>query len=157
MIPRDKRTTDTKPTTTGDICNLLSNDTILLLGDKIDTFTWHDRESVPAQLKITQISPAAEQLGFDWPVDMSVVGDLGATLDALARVLKVDGNQTAAADVAPDIAALDAKYPDSGPTASNAQILHILKRLDRDTHISTDASAGMWRRRPTFVTIKRER
>lgn len=130
------------PTTTGDIYNLLLNhDTILLLGDKIDTFTWHDRESVPPQLKIIQISPAAEQLGFDWPVDMAVVGDLGATLDALARVLKVDVNQTPATDVAPDIAALDAQYPDSGPTASNAQILQILKRLDRETHICTDGSS----------------
>jgi benzoylformate decarboxylase len=130
------------PLTTGAVRAILAGyDTMLLFGEKLDTFTWVDAPAVPPELKIIQVSPAPRQLGFDWPVDMAVVGDIRATLDALARALKIDVNTERAADTVPDVAALEAQHPDSGPHASDAQILAILERLDRETHVVTEGSS----------------
>ncbi|MFG1240509.1 thiamine pyrophosphate-binding protein [Xanthobacter autotrophicus DSM 597] len=113
--------------------------TILLIGEKVDTFTYDGLQALPAELQVVQIAPAASQLGFDFPCDMAVLGDVHATLDALASVL---GAPTAAADGrAISDGALDAKYPASGPHASDALILAVLRHLDRSTHVVTEGSS----------------
>ncbi len=130
------------PLTTGAVRSILEGyDTMLLLGEKLDAFTWVDAPAVPDSLKIIQVSPATQQLGFDWPVDVAVVGDVGATLDALAKSLSVDLMPSSAASRTPDLAGLEAKYPDSGDEPSNALILGILRRLDPLTHIITEGSS----------------
>ena len=132
------------PATTSDVRRILSDyDTVLLLGDKIDTFTFTGDQAVPPEVTLIQITPTTNQLGFDWPVDIGVVGDIEATLLAMARLLGVDASAPvnhSAAQV--DVAALAAKYPASGPHASDALILAVLQQLDTaKTHVVTEGSS----------------
>ncbi|MGZ6907832.1 MAG: thiamine pyrophosphate-dependent enzyme, partial [Acidimicrobiia bacterium] len=118
-------------------------DTALLLGEKLDTFTYTGDQSVPPDLRLIQITPATEQLGFDWPVDIAVVGDVRASLEGIARALDVDVDAAiTGADVAPDLDALRATYsaPDRDP--SDALIFSVLEQLDTvDTHVVTEGSS----------------
>ena len=132
------------PDTTSDVRRILgAYDTILLLGDKIDTFTFTGDQAVPPGVTLIQITPSTNQLGFDWPVDIGVVGDIEATLIAIAGLLGVDASapvNDAAARV--DVAALAAKYPASGPHASDALILAVLQQLDAaKAHVVTEGSS----------------
>ena len=63
-------------------------------------------------------------------MDMAVVGDVRATVNAIGRALKLDVNTELAPDTKPDVAALEAEFPDSGPHASDALIVGVLKHLD---------------------------
>ena len=132
------------PITTSEVRAILSGyDTALLLGDKIDTFTFDGDQAVPPELTLIQITPATDQLGFDWPVDLAVVGDIRASLDAIATALGADPSAAVAgADHAPDTAAVQAKYPASGPHASDALILAVLEQLNSETaHVITEGSS----------------
>jgi benzoylformate decarboxylase len=132
------------PSTTKEVREILSGyDTALLLGEKLDTFTYTGDQSVPPELQLIQITPATEQLGFDWPVDIAVVGDIRASLDGLARALGVDVDAPiTGADVAPDLDALRTTYsaPDRDP--SDALILAVLEQFDTAaTHVVTEGSS----------------
>lgn len=132
------------PATTSEARAILSGyDTALLLGEKIDTFTYDGDQAVPPELTLIQITPATSQLGFDWPVDLAVVGDVRASLDAIAAALGVDPSAAVAgADHAPDTAAVRSKYPASGPHASDALILAVLEHLHPETaHVVTEGSS----------------
>ncbi len=113
--------------------------TLLLIGEKVDSFTYDGEPALPGDLQVIQIAPAASQLGFDFPCDLAVLGDIRSTLEELARALGADP-LPAAARMA-DGAALDAAYPASGPHASDALILAVLRDLDRSTHIITEGSS----------------
>ena len=129
------------PPTTREINQALGRyHTMLLVGEKVDTFTYDGLSALPAGLQVIQIAPAASQLGFDFPCDMAVLGDIKATLDALALAL---GAPTAAAIGARtvDTAALEARYPASGKRPSDALILGVLRHLDRATHVITEGSS----------------
>jgi benzoylformate decarboxylase len=128
------------PSTTTAINKTLSRyDTLLLIGEKVDTFTYDGLQALPPTLQVIQISPSTRQLGFDFPCDMAVLGDIHATLEALADAL--GASRTLPSARAVDQAALDARYPASGPHASNALILAILRHLDRATHVVTEGSS----------------
>jgi benzoylformate decarboxylase len=130
------------PPTTAEINDTLSRyDTMLLVGDKVDTFTYNGKQALPPDLRVIQITPATRQLGFDWPVDLAVVGDIRATLEGIVSQLGLDNGAPATVASAPDVRALDAKYRDSGPHASDALILGVLKRLDASTHVITEGSS----------------
>lgn len=76
------------PPTTRQINEALSRyHTLLLIGEKVDSFTYDGLSALPSALQVIQIAPAANQLGFDFPCDMAVLGDIRATLDALATAL----------------------------------------------------------------------
>jgi benzoylformate decarboxylase len=128
------------PPTTRSINEMLSRyHTMLLIGEKVDSFTYDGLSALPAELEVIQIAPAASQLGFDFPCDMAVLGDINATLDALAAAL---GAATGPASVRTvDEAALDASYPASGQRPSDALILSVLRHLDRATHVITEGSS----------------
>lgn len=113
--------------------------TMLLIGEKVDTFTYDGLSALPAELQVIQIAPAASQLGFDFPCDMAVLGDIRATLDALATALDTRIVSDRVRTV--DEAALDASYPASGQRPSDALILGVLRYLDRATHIITEGSS----------------
>jgi benzoylformate decarboxylase len=113
--------------------------TMLLIGEKVDTFTYDGLPALPDALRVIQIAPASSQLGFDFPCDMAVLGDVGATLHALAAALGAPAGPVAARRV--DEAALEARYPASGERPSDALILSVLRRLDRATHIVTEGSS----------------
>jgi benzoylformate decarboxylase len=114
-------------------------DTMLLIGEKVDSFTYDGLSALPAELKVIQLSPAASQLGFDFPCDMAVLGDINATLDALATALGAPAEPAAARTV--DEAALDASYPASAPRPSDALVLSVLRHLDRAAHVITEGSS----------------
>ena len=132
------------PPTTKEVREILSGyDTALLFGEKLDTFTYTGDQSVPPGLRMIQITPATEQLGFDWPVDIAVVGDIRASLIGITRALGVDVDApTAGADVNPDRGALRATYsaPDRDP--SDVLIFAVLERFDTAaTHVVTEGSS----------------
>lgn len=128
------------PPTTRKINEVISRyHTVLLIGEKIDCFTYDGLPAVPAQLNLIQIAPAASQLGFDFPCDMAVLGDINATLDALASALGAPTGSPSTRTV--DEAELDARYPLSGTRPSDALILGVLRQLDRETHVITEGSS----------------
>lgn len=132
------------PDTTKEVREILSGyDTALLLGEKIDTFTYTGDQAVPPELTLIQITPATNQLAFDWPVDMGVVGDVHASMDAIAAALGVDADAALGGDDrTPDRAAVEKKYPASGAHASDAVILAVLEQLDAaSAHIVTEGSS----------------
>jgi len=131
------------PPTTREIGQILGKyQTILLVGEKIDTFTYNGGSAVPDALHVIQLAPATSQLGFDYPCDMAVLGDVGATLEAIAAALgSTSGSGVAARDRAAAVAALQARYPSTGPRASDALILGVLLRLDPATHVITEGSS----------------
>lgn len=132
------------PLTTSAVREVLEQyDTALLLGDKIDTFTYTGDQSVPPELTLIQVTPATPQLGFDWPVDMGVVGDVAATVNALADALGIDPNAPiVGSEKSADIADLQEKYPHSGPHASSALLLAVLEMLDAESaHVVTEGSS----------------
>jgi len=128
------------PPTTKAINDTLSRyHTLLLIGEKVDSFTYDGVQALPPELQLIQIAPAPSQLGFDFPCDLAVVGDINATLEALASALGADAGPAAPRTV--DEAELDARYPASGPRASDALILAVLRHLDRSTHVITEGSS----------------
>ena len=122
------------PSTTREVNETLSRyHTMLLIGEKVDTFTYDGLSAIPSELQVIHMAPAARQLGFDYPCDIAVLGDIRATLDALATELgalaESTGERTA------DLAALEAKYPSSGERPSDALILSMLRHFDPATHV----------------------
>lgn len=128
------------PPTTREINETLSRyHTMLLIGEKVDTFTYDGLSAIPSELQVIQIAPAASQLGFDYPCDIAVLGDIKATLDALAAA--IGASPEPASERTPRVAALEAKYPSSGKRPSDALILGVLRHLDRATHVITEGSS----------------
>lgn len=128
------------PLTTGGINAALSRyHTMLLIGEKVDSFTYDGLPAMPDGLQVIQIAPAASQLGFDFPCDMAVLGDIKATLAALAEALGAPAGPAGRRAI--DEAALDARYPGTGRNPSDALILAVLRQLDRASHIVTEGSS----------------
>jgi benzoylformate decarboxylase len=127
------------PSTIRGINQVLSRyHTMLLVGEKVDTFTYDGASALPGDLSVIQIAPASSQLGFDYPCDMAVLGAIGPTLGVLAAELDAVVS-TGRRPV--DEVALERKYPTSGKRPSDALILAVLRHLDRATHIVTEGSS----------------
>lgn len=134
----------TLPPTTSEVREILSGyDTVLLLGEKIDTFTYTGDQAVPPEVRVIQISPATAQLGFDWPVDVTVVGDLAATLAGIGAALGLDLDaDIAGTEVAPDLAAARAACTAAGTDPSNGVLFDLLASFDPSvTHVVTEGSS----------------
>jgi benzoylformate decarboxylase len=128
------------PLTTRQINGTLSRyHTMLLVGEKVDSFTYNGVSALPGGLQVIQVAPAASQLGFDFPCDMAVLGEVRATLDALATAL--DAPVVLPAERTVDVTALEARYSPSGKRPSDALILGALRHLDQSTHIVTEGSS----------------
>jgi benzoylformate decarboxylase len=72
---------------------------------------------------------------------MAVLGDVRATLEAIAVAVGAKLTSTFDADRSAIITALEAKYPSSGDRPSDALILGILRHLDTGTHVITKGSS----------------
>jgi len=121
------------PATTREIRTVLSrDDRLLLLGEKIDTFTFNGVQAIPPGLKIYHLAPSTRQLGFDYPCDLAVLGDVGACLKALVDQLGAPVVSPFHRDGAALFAGLQADYPNEGAHASDALILDLLNQLPRD-------------------------
>ena len=128
------------PPTTKEINEILSRyHTMLLVGEKVDTFTYDGCSAMPGELQVIQIAPATSQLGFDYPCDIAVLGEIKATLSAIAAELGTAATSAVQKRTA-DVAALEAKYPPSGKRPGDALILGVLRHLDRTTHVVTEGS-----------------
>jgi len=128
------------PPTTREINETLGRyHTMLLIGEKVDSFTYNGLSALPGKLQVIQIAPAASQLGFDYPCDMAVLGEIKATLDALATAIGAPA--ASAGERTVDVRALEARYPPSGKRPSDALILGVLRHCDRATHIVTEGSS----------------
>lgn len=127
------------PLTTKETNDTLSRyHTMLLVGEKVDTFTYDGLSAVPAGLQVIQLTPATSQAGFDFPCDIAIIGDVRSTLDSISDSLGMKSNP---ARGAPDISALEVKYPVNGERPSDALILSVLRHLEPDTHIITEGSS----------------
>jgi benzoylformate decarboxylase len=147
------------PSTTKEVREILTGyDTALLLGEKLDTFTYTGDQSVPPDLRMIQITPATPQLGFDWPVDIAVVGEIRASLEGIARALGVDVDAPIADDdVAPDLDALRATYATPERDPSDALLFAVLEQLDTvETHVVTEGSSedGLVQRMATAIGFR---
>jgi benzoylformate decarboxylase len=130
------------PETTSDIHALLSKyDTLLLLGEKIDTFLYTGQSAFPMELKIIHISPTPSQLGFDYPVDFAVVGNLRCTLEAVSKALGDDAPISTNFDLNTTLASIKEAYSNPEKDPSDKVIVEILAQLDRATHIVTEGSS----------------
>jgi len=128
------------PPTTKEINETLGRyHVMLLVGEKVDTFTYNGFSAMPSELQVIQIAPAASQLGFDYPCDIAVLGEIKATLDAVAT--EIGAPAASACERPADVAALEASYPSWGKRPSDALILGVLHHLDRATHIITEGSS----------------
>lgn len=132
------------PPTTKEVREILSGyDTVLLLGEKLDTFTYTGDQCVPPDVRLIQITPATDQLGFDWPVDIAVVGDITTSLAGIGVALGIDVDAEIGGDeVTPDLAALHATYTAPGADPSDELILSVLAQLaPTTTHVVTEGSS----------------
>jgi benzoylformate decarboxylase len=108
------------PPTTREITQTLGRyHTMLLIGEKVDTFTYNGSPALPADLQVVQIAPATSRLGFDFPCDMAVLGEVRATLEAIAAALEAERGTALAPDLTADVAVLEAKYQASGSRPSD--------------------------------------
>jgi benzoylformate decarboxylase len=128
------------PPTTKEINETLAGyHTMLLIGEKVDTFTYDGLSAMPSELQVIQVAPSTRQLGFDYPCDIAVLGEIKATLDSMAAEL---GAQAVAPGArSPDVKALEAHYPPSGKRPSDALILGVLRQLEPTTHVITEGSS----------------
>jgi len=130
------------PATTREIRTVLSRyDRLLLLGEKIDTFTFNGVQAIPPSLKIYHLAPSTHQLGFDYPCDLAVLGDVADCLKALVDQLGAPALSPFHQDGAAVLAELQKEYPDQGAHASDALILDLLNQLPRDCHLVTEGSS----------------
>jgi len=130
------------PPTTREINQTLSRyHTMFLVGEKVDTFTYNGSSALPGGLAVIQIAPAASQLGFDYPCDMAVLGDIRATLEAIAATLGADAKTARIVNKESRVAELEAKYSGAGSRPSDALMLRALGHLDPRTHIITEGSS----------------
>ena len=131
------------PPTTSEVREILSGyDTVLLLGEKIDTFTYTGDQSVPPEVRLIQITPATDQLGFDWPADIAVVGDIATSLSDIGAELGIDVAEIRVDERTPDLAALRSAYRAPGTDPSDELILAVLEQLDpTTTHVVTEGSS----------------
>jgi benzoylformate decarboxylase len=130
------------PPTTREINQILSRyHTMLLVGQKVETFTYNGVSALPGELQVIQVAPATSQLGFDYPCDVAVLGDIRATLDVIASALgaAATGSLSGAGERA--VAPLEAKYSGSGKRPSDELILGVLRHLDLETHVITEGSS----------------
>jgi len=128
------------PATTRQINGVLTQyQTVVLIGEKIDSFTYDGIPAVPDDLQVIQIAPATAQLGFDFPCDLAVLGDIKATLNAL--VIALNATEPSVPPRTTDEEELDRRYCSSGPRPSDALILALLRKLDRGMHVITEGSS----------------
>lgn len=130
------------PATTAEIRAILSGyDTLLLLGEKIDTFTYNGEQAIPPELRILQIAPSTRQLGFDYPCDLAVLGDVGACLTALVHDLGAAALAPFPFDRGSALTRLKELHPPAGNHASDALILAVLEQIPPTCHLITEGSS----------------
>ncbi len=130
------------PEMSSDAHTILSKyQTIILLGEKIDTFFFTGMQVVPKELKLVQISAASKQLCFDYPCDLAIVGDVNETLKFLLKQI----NSTAKTYTKYErstTAALEELYGEQSKVNLPIKMAYkILSSLDRTCPVVTEGSS----------------
>lgn len=110
---------------------LAGYDTVVLLGEKIQSFLYHGLPTVPGQVHLIQFSDGNTRTRHDVPFDAVVRGNIGRNLERLAAL------------VAAHAPAVKAPVPATGPTAAppRSLLLDMLESLPRDTAIVIEGSS----------------
>lgn len=140
--PSSKKFKGHLPSLSGEIHKVLSKyETVILLGEKIDTFFFIDKPSVPSDLKLVQISSATKQLSFDYPCDLAIVGEVNTTLKLLLRQLGSSIKTYSKCDeVVKEV--LEDTYGEEAKINYSIKLSYkILSSLDRSTAIVTEGSS----------------
>lgn len=116
------------PAVSGDANDVLSGyDTVVLLGEKIQSFLFHDKPTLPSEPLVVQFSDGRTRIRYDCPFDFVVRGDIASNLSALQRALNVETPTPLA--ISP--AAID----------TTKLLWRMLDRLPRDTAIVIEGSS----------------
>lgn len=126
----------------GDTHSILSKyQTVILLGEKIDTFFFTGIQAVPKELKLVQISAATKQLSFDYPCDLAIVGDVNETLKLLLKQLNSTAKTYTKYERSTTEALEDLYGEQSKVSLSIKMTYKILSSLDRTYAIVTEGSS----------------
>ncbi|MDF1796678.1 MAG: thiamine pyrophosphate-binding protein [Coxiellaceae bacterium] len=130
------------PAMSGDAHKVLSQyQMVILLGEKIDSFFFTGKATVPKELTLVQISASGDQLSFDYPCDLAIMGDINATLEALKKELGSPSKMIAKQDTQSS-QDLEGSYGEQSDTAVSLKMVYkILAALDRDLAIVTEGSS----------------
>lgn len=100
--------------------------TVVLLGEKIQSFLFHERPTIPSSVRIIQFSDGNTRIRHDYPFDYVVRGDIGKNLERLAADF-TDAKRAVA--------------PGKAATPAPSLFSDMLMTLPRDTAIVIEGSA----------------
>jgi benzoylformate decarboxylase len=126
-----------------EINKTLSNyETIVLLGEKVDTFLYTGKASVPGNIRLVQISNASSHLSFDYPCDLAILGDILTSLTTLSNKLGFDLQAELTHNQTSSRVSGENAFGENASCANWQKITYrILKTLNRHTSIVTDGSS----------------
>ena len=129
-------------------------DAVLALGTRLSHFTtFYDNRFLPRDAKIVQVEIDEEELGRNFPVEVGILGDVGAASKALldlVRELGAPPGGEARLGVAASLRRqrrerLDAERPRAGKVLKPQEVYHVLRRIyppDALTVIEAGAASG---------------
>ena len=129
-------------------------DAVLALGTRLSHFTtFYDHRFLPRDAKIVQVEIDEEELGRNFPVEVGILGDVGAASKALLELVGEVGSPPggeARLGVAASLRRqrrerLDAERPRPGKVLKPQEVYHVLRRIyppDALTVIEAGAASG---------------
>lgn len=89
------------PAISGEANKVLSGySTVVLLGEKIQSFLFHERPTIPGSVRVIQFSDGNTRVRHDYPFDYVVRGDIGKNLERLAAEIAESARAVAPVPVA---------------------------------------------------------
>ena len=129
-------------------------DAVLALGTRLSHFTtFYDNRFLPRDARIVQVEIDEEELGRNFPVEVGILGDVGAASKALLELVREVGappGGEARLGVAASLRRkrrerLDAERPRPGKVLKPQEVYHVLRRVyppDALTVIEAGAASG---------------
>jgi len=143
------------PVAAGELHPLLSeHDFLLMIGGPFVEEIWFDPVNpIPEHVTVAQIENSAERLAYNYPLDLGVQGDIGATLNALNseledqataefRATAATRNEAHAVTKAAALAKLDnliARNESRTPMTPNVALHHLANALPQDIIVVNEA------------------
>lgn len=131
------------PSADGIAAALSAYDAVLLVGGRAFlVYPWSPGPAVPPSVRLLHLSPDVAQVGRTWPVDLGLVGDPRASLEALLPLLGEPGPRPDAAAFAAAVARFEERALsayDTVPMAPAAAAHALLRALPRETRVVDEA------------------
>ena len=133
------------PALSGKIHDILATyQTVILLGEKVSVFLFTGKQAIPNEVTLVQICAAGNQLSFDYPCDLAILGDVNGTLKRLLEQLNIKESPATSKTEATKID-LDALAKQFGLPSGNGSFVEmtykILSSLDKSTSLLTEGSS----------------